>query len=273
METVTLVAAALGVLIGAVMGLTGAGGGILAVPALVFGMGWTLTQAAPVALVAAAAAAVVGALDGLKRGIVRYRAAMLMAVVGVSVTSLGVRAAQALPQRVLLSTFAAVLAWVALRTFRESRDGTGLRPEARSAPCQLDPASGRFKWTLASAAILGSIGAASGFLAGLLGVGGGFVIVPALRRVSDLSMHSIVATSLALIALVATGAVGASLVHGATLPFVTWPFVGGAVAGMVAGRAVVRRLPAARVQQAFAVVTLVAAAGLAARAAGIFAAT
>lgn len=265
-----MIAIALGVLIGTVMGLTGAGGGILAVPALVFGMGWTLTQAAPVALVAAAAAALVGTAEGLKRGLVRYRAAMLMALVGVSVTPLGVRAAQAMPQQALLAIFAAVLAWVAFTTFRESRNGGGPRPDARSVPCKLDPESGRFKWTYVSAAILAAIGAASGFLAGLLGVGGGFVIVPALRRASDLSMHSIVATSLALIALVATGAVVASLAHGATLPAVTWPFVGGAVAGMVAGRVVMPHLPPARVQQLFAAVTLLAAAALAARAAGMF---
>ena len=50
----------LGVLVGAVLGLTGAGGGILAVPALVVGMGWSMQQAAPVALVAVAGGAAVG---------------------------------------------------------------------------------------------------------------------------------------------------------------------------------------------------------------------
>ena len=56
---------ALGVLIGAIMGIMGAGGGILAVPVLVAGLHWSMQQAAPVALVAVAAGAMVGALDGL----------------------------------------------------------------------------------------------------------------------------------------------------------------------------------------------------------------
>jgi len=47
----------LGAIVGAVLGLTGAGGGILAVPALVAGMGWPMQQATPVALVAVAGSA------------------------------------------------------------------------------------------------------------------------------------------------------------------------------------------------------------------------
>ena len=57
---------ALGILIGAIMGLTGAGGGILAVPVLVAGMNWTMQQSAPVALIAVAAGAAVGAFDGFR---------------------------------------------------------------------------------------------------------------------------------------------------------------------------------------------------------------
>ena len=61
----------LGVLIGAIMGLTGAGGGILAVPLLVAGMHWSMQQAAPVALFAVASGAAVGAFDGF-RHLVRH---------------------------------------------------------------------------------------------------------------------------------------------------------------------------------------------------------
>ena len=76
----------LGVLAGVVLGLTGAGGGILAIPALTLGVGWTLAQATPVALLAVGTAAALGALDGLRKGLVRYKAAALMALVG-SITS------------------------------------------------------------------------------------------------------------------------------------------------------------------------------------------
>ena len=79
----------LGVLVGLVLGLTGAGGGMLAVPALVFGMGWTVAQAAPVALLAVAAAAWLGSIDGLRHGLARYRAALLMALAALPSTTLG----------------------------------------------------------------------------------------------------------------------------------------------------------------------------------------
>src|SRR3546814_945555 len=72
----------LGALIGLVMGMTGAGGGILAVPALVVGLGFSMTAATPVALMAVGISAMVGALDGLSKKIVRYKAAAQLAVLG-----------------------------------------------------------------------------------------------------------------------------------------------------------------------------------------------
>ena len=105
----------LGAIVGAVLGLTGAGGGILAVPALVVGLGWSMQQAAPVALLAVAGGAAIGAAEGCRRHLVRYRAAILMATVGMPFTSWGNRAAQALPQRTLLALFAAVMLLVAGR--------------------------------------------------------------------------------------------------------------------------------------------------------------
>ena len=95
----------LGLLLGAVLGLSGAGGGILAVPALVAGMGWSMQQAAPVALIAVAGSAALGALEGLRRGLVRYKAALLMACVGVPMTSLGVRVASMTSQHTLRVLF------------------------------------------------------------------------------------------------------------------------------------------------------------------------
>ncbi|EED4925191.1 TSUP family transporter [Salmonella enterica subsp. diarizonae] len=68
-----------GLIIGVLMGRTGAGGGILAVPALMFVLDLPVTRASPLALVAVSAAAVIGAGMGLKRKETSYRAALLMA--------------------------------------------------------------------------------------------------------------------------------------------------------------------------------------------------
>lgn len=262
-----MIAALLGVVIGLVMGLTGAGGGILAVPALVFALGWTIPQAAPVALIAVAGAAFLGALDGLRQGLVRYRAALFMGAVGVSIAPLGLKVASIAPERVLLLGFALAMVFVSGKMFRDARHEVA-RGDGDLPPCQLDPATGRLHWTPRTAVALGSIGAVSGFFTGLLGVGGGFVIVPALRRFSDISMQGIVATSLAVIALVSTGSVIGAWLQGRDLSIaVAAPFAAGAVIGMVAGRFGARSLSPSFLQRLFAGVSAAVAIGLIARAA------
>jgi uncharacterized membrane protein YfcA len=254
----------LGMAVGAVMGLTGAGGGILAVPALAAGLGWTMQQSAPVALMAVAGGAVVGAADAWRRGLVRYRAALLISVMGLPFTALGLRTAQLLPQRGLMFLFACVMFTVALRTVRQARtDQAAQTAYARNTFARINPDTGRFDWNRQTAVLFAAIGAMAGFLSGLLGVGGGFVIVPLLRRFTDVSMHGVVATSLLVIALVSTGGVIVAVAHGVVLPpaEAAW-FALATAAGMLAGRHVARHLSAQQVQRGFAVVLFCVAIGL-----------
>lgn len=264
MMTATL----LGLCIGVSLGLTGAGGGILAVPALMFGLGLTLTQAAPVALIAVGIASAVGALQGLMRGLVRYKAAMLMAAVGALTAPLGLSLAHRLPAHWLSLTFAGVMLLVAARMVQQSRHRAAAQDAAEPPPkaCLLSPETGRFVWNRLTAATLGAIGAVSGLCTGMLGVGGGFIIVPALTHFSDARMISIVSTSLMVIALVSAATVGSALLHGLTLTAAQWAFVGAAIAGMVAGRTLAPRVPQAVLQRVFAVVCVAVAAVLAWRA-------
>ena len=78
----TTLALALGAIIGLVLALTGAGGGVLAIPLLVFGLHLPLQQAAPVGLVAVGLASAIGAFLGLHQRIVRYRAAAVIGIAG-----------------------------------------------------------------------------------------------------------------------------------------------------------------------------------------------
>jgi len=258
-----LLAIALGVAVGLILALTGAGGGILAVPFLMFGLHWDITQAAPVALLAVAASAALGALIGLRQRAVRYRAAALIAIVGGLLTPLGVYVAHAVPTQPLTLTFAGVLLYVAVRTFRRatSRPSDPDNPGA-STVCVINPESGRFAWNAACARALLATGALVGFLSGLLGVGGGFVLVPALKRSTDLPLHSIVATSLLVIALVSLTAVATTALAGKLDFSVGLPFVAGALAGMLSGRAIAGRLSESRTQQGFALISGIVAIGL-----------
>lgn len=264
-----LISLVLGSIVGAVLGLTGAGGGILAVPALVVGMGWPIQQATPVALGAVAGSAALGALEGFRRGLVRYRAALLMAAAGVPLTTLGVRLAHVLPQRVLLALFALVMMIVAVRLLRQALRHAAREP-ARSPLCvgRIDPDTGRLVWSWPAGIALASTGALTGLMTGLLGVGGGFVIVPMLRKFTNVTMHGIVATSLMVIALVGTGGVIATIVSGTPAPLdVTLWFTVTTALGMAAGRWVSRYLSARHVQLGFAAALVCVAAGLLAKAA------
>lgn len=250
----------LGVLVGAVLGLTGAGGGILATPALIASLGWSVPQAAPVALLAVASGAALGAIEGLFQHLVRYRAAALMAIVGLPFSALGMITAHHLPLRLLTAIFALVMLLVAYRNARQGRSGQGHAGAVRGCVCRLDPRSGRLHWNGVTVLAISAAGALSGFLTGLLGVGGGFVIVPALRRLTNLGMHSIVATSLLVIALVGSGSVLTFMLSGQHFPLrQAGGFVLAAMAGMMVGRILIHRLSARQVQLGFAVfVTLVA---------------
>lgn len=260
---------ALGILTGLVLGLTGAGGSIFAGPLLMWGMGWNLTEAAPVALLAVCLAASVGTVATWDVRIVRYRAAMLMAVAAIFTAPLGIAAARRLPVDTLLQAFCAVLVVVALRMLvqasRQPQDTTVVRAGLRPAICHLDANTGRIDWTPAAFALVSAIGAAAGFLAGLFGVGGGFVIVPALRAGSDLGIHSVIGTSLMAIALISGSTFLVALVQGhVASTAVALPFVGGALAGMLAGRKIAPRVAGPRLQQGFALAMLAVAAMLAA---------
>ena len=253
-----LISSLLGALVGLVLGLTGAGGGILAVPALVFGMGWTMQQAMPVALFAVAGGAAVGAIEGFRKRLVRWRAALLMAATGIPCTIPGLRLAHRLPQHWLYLAFAAVLVLVALRLLLQVRQHQEPHTEgAMHGLARIDRNTGRIHWTWPSACLIAGIGAVSGFMTGLLGVGGGFVIVPLLRRYTGVSMHGIVATSLLVIAVISSGGVAVALLHGARLPpqATAW-FTAATASGMLLGRLLASRLSARQVQAGFAVLLL-----------------
>lgn len=254
----------LGFTVGVILALTGAGGGILAVPFLVFGVGLSMTEAGPIGLLAVGLAATLGAVMGLRNGIVRYKAALVTASAGVICSPLGLWLAQRMPNRPLTILFALLLMYVAFRAFQKSLPFHG-RAKAcatrKPPPCILDENRGKLNWTGPCAWALTASGIVAGVLSGLLGVGGGFVMVPALQRYTNLTTQSVLATSLTVIALVSMSGVVASSAMGHMQWAIALPFSMGAIVGMLGGRLAAARLPEPYLQRGFALVsTLVAAA-------------
>jgi uncharacterized protein len=249
----------LGVSVGVLMGLTGAGGGILSVPLLVFAFKLQIAQASPIALLTIAITASIGAAVALKRGELRYRAALLMAIFGICLSPLGLWLSRLLPNTLLTWLFSAVLLYVSIAMFVRTRGWFGADQASARPPCLLNESIGRLIWTLPCARALARSGATAGFLSGLLGVGGGFILVPALQKHTDLPVSSIVATSLGVLALV-TGAsfIGASFQTPIRWP-IALPFATGAVLGMLAGGVLKFRMSEQRIREIFALLAFVIA--------------
>ena len=105
-------------------------------------------------------------------------------------------------------------------------------------------------------------GSVAGFLSGLLGVGGGFIIVPALKRYTDLPVQSIVATSLGVLAIITGGGAIFSAVAGNLNLEIAAPFSVAALGGLLLGQALGKKMSGPRISQIFVLLTLVIASSL-----------
>ena len=265
MDYSDLISPSLGLFVGLLMGLTGAGGGILSVPLLVFILHLSVAEAAPISLSAITLAAGVGALLGLKNKILRYKAAGLMAIIGLTLTPLGLWISQRTPNAPLLIIFSLTLFYISIRLYRQAyKEIHGIADFADKPPppCLLDTSVGKLAWNIPCARALMFSGGLAGFLSGLLGVGGGFVIVPALKRYTDLPVNSIVATSLGVLAIIAGGGTIFSALSGNLNFNIAAPFSLGALLGLLVGRAFGKKLSGPRLQQIFSALAFSVALGL-----------
>jgi uncharacterized membrane protein YfcA len=252
-----------GASVGFALGLTGGGGSIIAVPLLVYGLAVSPRQAIGVSLAAVGSTALVGAVDRLRRREVEVRTGVMFAVAGMIGAPLGAFLGRQLPETLLLTMFAALMIWVALMMWRKAskrpEEAAVVRaPGARrvaddtGVACRRDP-TGRLTMTSRCATVMSIAGVVTGVLSGLFGVGGGFVIVPALVMFSGMSIHRAVATSLMVIALVsASGVVSYLLADQPLAAGVTTLFVLGGIVGLGVGTLVARRLSPVKLQKVFA---------------------
>jgi hypothetical protein len=264
MDYSNLISPTLGIFVGVLMGLTGAGGGILSVPLLIFFLHLTVAQAAPIALSAVALAATVGAFLGLKSKILRYKAAGLMAIFGLILSPVGLWLAPQIPNAPLLILFSCTLFFIASRLYLQARNELKGIPEnrAKPPPCLINSEIGKLHWTLPCASALTLSGSVAGFLSGLLGVGGGFIIVPALKRYTDLPVQSIVATSLGVLAIITGGGAIFSAAAGNLNLEIAAPFSVAALGGLLLGQALGKKMSGPRISQIFVLLTLVIASSL-----------
>jgi len=237
-----------GGLTGGALGLTGGGGAVLAVPLLVYGLGLPVHEAVTVSLLTVAIAAGAGAIQRASEGLVAYRAGGVFAVTGMAAAPLGGWLGARTPETVLLTGFAFLLVVMAAHMLFRSRVVT--------VESVLDgPRTPLRKWGIVLLA-----GTVTGLLSGFFGVGGGFLIVPALLYAAGLPMHRAAATSLFVITLISGAAFGAAVLRGQFGgSTVALPFLAGALGGLLAGSRGARRLSPRALQRVFAVGLLLVA--------------
>ena len=245
-----------GAVVGFSLGLTGGGGAIFAVPLLVYGLSVGPREAVGVSLAAVGMTAFVGTLERLRAKQVEVRTGLIFAFAGMLGAPFGSWLAGRISETLLLVLFAVLMLIVAGRMWLKSstNEKSKCNTENGKPPTCPRDSMGQLVFTSRCAMLLVLVGLAAGVLSGLFGVGGGFVIVPALVLFSGMSIHRAVATSLLVITLVSISGVSAHLVAGRTIsPDTTMLFVGGGVAGMFLGNLLGRRISGPALQRAFSV--------------------
>lgn len=267
-----VVAIACGILIGLSLGVLGGGGSILTVPVLVSLLHVGPQSATSASLIIVGITAVMAAVAHARGGHVRWKAAAVFGVIG-SVTAFGGSILNgAVDPQVLLIAFSALMVVAATAMLRRTRKPAGSQDGAVRDP---DPGtehvegSGDSSVSVATAkksrvttAQAGKLVAAAlvvGFLTGFLGVGGGFLIVPALVLALGYSMPVAVGTSLVIIAVTSAGAFVERL-GSASIPWqIVVPFTIAAIVGSFAGTAISDRISGNALTRSFAVLLVVVA--------------
>ncbi|MGY4961993.1 sulfite exporter TauE/SafE family protein [Streptomyces sp. 900105245] len=233
-------ALAAGAVIGLALGALGGGGSVLAVPALIYLLGFTPVAATTASLVIVTLTSATALTAHAREGHVRWRTGLLFAAAGIGPALLGGALAGHLPAAVLTVAFAAVAAAAAIRMLRPhtaTDDVVAVRP---------GPAA--------------TAGAGLGAVTGILGVGGGFLAVPALVDVLGMRMREAVGTSLLVITV---NALAALTMRAGTADGLDWtvvgPFAGAAVLGAWDGKRLSAKLSGRILQRAFALALLAVA--------------
>ena len=257
-----------GAIVGLSLGLTGGGGAIFAVPMLVYGLSVAPREAVGISLAAVGATSFVGFLQRWKSSQVEIRTGLLFAVAGMVGAPIGSWLAGLIPEPVLLAMFAVLMLVVAFRMWSKAVSDANVvaaacpvaNPDEDGPSCRRD-AQGALLLTSKCARLLLLVGLLTGVLSGLFGVGGGFVIVPALVLFSGMAMHRAVGTSLLVVTLVSISAVGSHLYAGRTIPIeLTLLFITGGAGGMLVGNLLSRRISGPVLQKGFAVAIVAVAA-------------
>ncbi|MFI5639568.1 sulfite exporter TauE/SafE family protein [Streptomyces goshikiensis] len=240
MSTLILALAA-GAVIGLALGALGGGGSVLAVPALIYLLGFTPAAATTASLIIVTATSATALYAHAASGNVRWKTGALFAAVGIPPAIAAAELAGRVPEALLTAAFAVLAVLAAFALFKAPTPGRqpgAVRP-ARAA----------------------GVGVGLGAVTGFLGVGGGFLAVPALVSVLGLRMRAAVGTSLLVITV---NSLAALVARAGTPTPLDWgiiaPFTGAAILGAWDGKRLAAKISGPALQRAFSGALLAVAA-------------
>jgi hypothetical protein len=281
----------LGILIGVSLGALGGGGSILTVPALVYLVGESAHAAITESLVIVGITSVVAVAGHARVKRVRWGPGIVFGLAGAASSYAGTALNRHVSPNVLLLAFAALIVVVAAGMLRRARAQaqvparpepvaagvsagsasaagarSGLRPPPDGGPIRPASPDGGDQAVRSSIALKVIVaGLAVGFLTGLFGVGGGFVIVPALVMALGYDMPAAVGTSLLIIAINSAASLAARAGSETLHWSVIIPFTAAAIAGSLGGKHVADKVPGTTLTRAFVALLFAVAAYVAIR--------
>ncbi len=236
---------ALAAVVGLSLGLMGGGGSILTVPIFVYVLGYDPKLAIAMSLPVIGITSLVGAISHWKAGNANLRTAFTFGVIAMTGAFGGARLARLLSGSVQLTILATVMLAAAISMFRSARRSATSGANAPDAPRTMP------------IGLLIPVALSVGVLTGVVGIGGGFLVVPALVILARVPMKQAVGTSLLVIAMNSASAFAGYLGH-VEFP---WTFMLGftavAVCGIIVGTYFVRYVSQAALKQSFAVFLVV----------------
>ncbi|MBA2948891.1 sulfite exporter TauE/SafE family protein [Streptomyces himalayensis] len=238
-----------GAVAGLALGALGGGGSMLAVPALIYLLGFTPATATTAALIIVTITTLTALFAHARAGNVRWKAGAAFAAAGIMPAAAAGAVAPHLPQPLLTAAFAVIAAVSAAGMLRPAR-----------VPVSAGAGTGTDAPVVSPGKAAGT-GAGLGALTGLLGVGGGFLAVPALVTVLAFEMQAAVGTSLLVIAV---NSLASLATRGATATGLDWaliaPFTGAAILGAWDGKRLASKVSGPHLKRAFGIMLLAVAA-------------
>lgn len=259
-----------GTIVGLSLGLTGGGGSIFAVPLLIYGIGLSPVQAVPVSLVTVAITALLGVHRTIRDQLLVWQPAIIFAAGGIVGAPLGIMLSRQIEEYWIILGFAVLAMVVGSFMWKSATKSPDRATVVRARifniqdggpVCRLSP-DGELHFSGPCAVVLTLVGLCTGILSGLFGVGGGFLIVPALAGITRMGIHRAVATSLVVITLIGFSGAASALWHGGILWGVLLPFIAGGAIGMTSGQFLAGRLSGATLQKVFACVIVLVGTGM-----------